>query len=226
MKKILTLFVILFLCGCSSQYTLKIDEDKITEEIAFAIDKNKIHEQDLGPYLDLYSKETIDSLVNNDLYVEVDSTKYIYKKEVIEENNQLLFNLKHDYIDNEISDSRILNDCFENKEFEVTDDKISIHLYGKYNCLVNDEDSVEFKITTGNKIVSSSLEHNFLTNDFIWKIDKNNANNVDIELTVLTETKAHYYGIRGAVVLIIVFVLGLIVYAAHKLTKRADINEI
>lgn len=226
MKKILTVFVILFLCGCSSQYTLKIDEDKITEEIVFAIDKNKIHNQEMGPYLDLYSSETIDSLINNDLYVEVDSTKYIYKKNIVEENNQLIFTLNHDYIENQISNSRILTDCFENSEFEINDDKISIHLYGKYNCLVNDEDSVEFKITTGNKIESSSLKHNFLTNDFTWTIDKTNADNVDIELTVLTETKAHYYGIRAVVVSVLVLFLCLLAYSAYKLSKRADINEI
>lgn len=226
MKRVLTLFIILFLCGCSSQYTLNINGEEIAEEIIFSIDKNKIHNQEMSPYLDLYSEETIDSLINNDLYVEVDNTEYIYDKKVVDENNQLIFTLNHTYIENEISNSRILNDCFENKEFEITDDKISIHLSGQYRCLINDEDSVEFKIITNNKIESSSLDYNFLTSDFIWKIDKKNANNVDIELTVLTETKVDYYGIRAIVIGVIILVLGFIAYFAHRLSKRASVNEI
>lgn len=226
MKRILILFVILFLCGCSSQYTLNIDEKQISEEINFSIDKNKIHDQEIGPYLDLYSSETIDSLINNDIYVEVDSTKYVYDKEVVDENNLLIFTLKHNYIENDLSNSRFLNECFENKEFEINDDRISIHLSGQYKCLINDEDSVEFKIVTANKVESSSLDYNFLTNDFTWKIDKTNANNIDIELTVLTETKTHYYGIRAIVIGVIIIILGFVAYFAHKLSKRADINEI
>ena len=226
MKRILTLFVILFLCGCSSQYTLNIDENQIAEEIIFPVDKNKIHDGEMGPYLDLYSRETIESLINNDIYVEVDSTKYIYDKEVLEENNQLIFTLKHNYEENDLSNSRFLNECFENKEIEVNDDRISIHLYGQYKCLINDRDSIEFKITTINKIESSSLDYNFLTNDFIWKIDKTNAHNIDIELTVLTETKSHYYGLRAIVIGAIVIVLGILAYLVHKLSKHSDVNEI
>ena len=226
MKRILIVLVILLLCGCSSQYSLNIEKDKITEKIIFPIDKAKIVDEEIGPYVSLYSRETINSLVENDIYVEIDSTDYVYNKDIDEDDNQMIFTLTHDYIENDLENSRVLNECFENKEIEVTDDKISIHLSGKYTCLVEDNDSVEFKITTANKIESSSAEYNFLTNEFIWKIDKSNADNVNIELTVLTQTKLEYYAIRGGIIAAIICVIAFGAFYGYKFTKREKVNEI
>lgn len=226
MKRVLTILIVLFLCGCSSQYSLNIEKNQISEKFIFSVDKSKIHNQEMGPYLDFYSSESIDSLINNDIYVELDNTKYVYEKKIVEEETLINFELNYLYRDSELSNSRFINECFENKKIKVDDDKISIYLFGKYNCLLNDDDSIEFKIFTKNKVESSSIKYDALTNEFNWIIDKNNANNVDIELTVLTETKIHYYGIRIAVISAIIIALGVLVYFIYKLSKYEEVNEI
>lgn len=227
MKKILTVLTILFLCGCSSQYTLTIDGDKISEKIVFPIDKNKIHEEDeLSLEMDLYSKDSIENLISNDLFVEDNSRKYVYNKEVVEEANNLIFTLTHDYEKDRLVNSRILNECFENTIIEETKEGLNIKLSGKFYCYHADSDSLDFKVVTNNVVKSVSTDSNIFKSEYVWKIDKSNRDNINIDIQVLYETKFKYYGLR---LLAFVIVIGAIIGAVigvYKLSKRAKVNEI
>ena len=226
MKKYLMIIVVFLICGCSPKYSLEINGKEINENIQFTIDKNLIVEESLGPELDFYSKDSIDAILKGDVYSIIDSTKKTYKKDIKEKNEYYDVNLSYEYKDEELNDSRMINECFENKEIDITDDKISIHLYGKFYCLNEDVNNVEFRINTPNKIESSSIEYNFLTNNFVWNINNENANNVDIELTVLTEKKSSYYGVRFVVIGALIVAFSFLAYFIHKLSKRKEINEI
>lgn len=226
MKKKFMILMLLLLCGCSAKYQLTIDGSEITEEILFSIDQSKIIEEELAPDLSIYSKDSLNYLKNSNLYPIQDNQREIYEKTVTEEGNNLSFHLKYQYKQNNLEESRAINECFENKEVIVDDEKISIHLSGKFNCLNELNDKIEFKIKTNNKVQSANIAYGIFDNEYVWEINGTNSNNTDIQIELLTQSKIHYYGVRVALGIIILSLLGVILFAVIKISNRKNINEI
>lgn len=226
MKKIFLALAILCLCGCSAKYTLSVNGNKISEEIVIPVDKSKIHADENYLEMSLYSTDSINNLLNNDVYVEDGSNSRVYKKEVKDENGFYNITLSHDYERERLKKSRVLNECFENTNIEETKKGLKINLSGKFYCFDSDENSVEFVISTNNVVESASVKHNMFTKDYVWKIDKANRNDVNIEMSILYESKVSHYGVTIAAIIIgIIFVVGsgIIIY---KLAQRPKVNEI
>ena len=226
MKKIFLAFAILCLCGCSAKYTLSVDGNKITEEIFIPVEKSKIYEEE--DYLDMgiYSKDSIDNLLYNDIYVEDGKRSYVYDKDVKEENGFYNVTLSHLYERERLSKSRVLNECFENTTIEETKNGLHIKLTGKFYCYDSDDNSLDFIVSTKNVVESASVSHNMFTNNYVWKIDKSNRDNINIEMNILYESKVSHYGVKiAAIVIGIIFVVGA-GFIIYKFVQRPKVNEI
>lgn len=226
MKKIFLILVVLCLCGCSAKYNLSIEGRKITEEIFIPIEKSKIYEDD--SYLDMgtYSKDNIDNILNNDIYVEDGKPYYVYEKDVKDENGFYNVTLTHTHGKSSLKNSRVLNECFENTLIEETKNGLHIKLSGKFYCYEDDNNSLEFVISTKNVVEDASVSYNMLTDKYVWKIDKSNRDNVNIEMNILYESKVTHYGVLIASIVIgILFVLG-VVFIISKFLQSKKINEI
>lgn len=226
MKKIFLTLAILCLCGCSAKYTLTVNGNKVTEEIYIPIEKAKIYEDE--DYLDMgtYSKDNINNLLNNDVFVEDGKRGYVYNKDVKDENGFYKITLSHDYEIGRLTNSRALNECFENTLIEETKKGLHIKLSGKFYCYDSDENSLDFIISTKNVVESASVSHNMFTNEYVWKIDKTNRDNVNIEMNILYKSKASHYGVKIAAIIIGIMFVACVGFIIYKLVERPKINEI
>lgn len=226
MKKIFLIFIGLLLCGCSAKYQLTIDGDKISEKINFSVMPSQFKEEEDSPGSSIYSKDSLEYLKTADIYAIQNSQKYIYEKEVTEQDNLLYVNLKYDYSKDQFQESRFLNECFENKDIQIDKQKISVHLTGKFICLNDTSDSIEFKIVTNNKVKSANIDYGIFDSEYVWDINSSNASNVDIQIDLLTESKYQYYGVRILGVALVIIAIGLGFYIYYKISNRKDINKI
>ncbi len=226
MKKIILLLLVFLLCGCSAEYQLNIKGDKIEENINLSINNAEIIDEELAPDMSLKSKDSIEYLKNGSLYPVLNNQIDTYERNVSDVDNVTTISLKYLYKKDQFQNSKVINECFEKKDISVDKGKISIHLYGKFSCLENNASALDFKIVTSNKVNSANIEYGILDNEYVWKIDSTNVNDVDIQIDLSTESKYMYYGARIVGILIIVLVAGAALYAYTKISKRKDINEI
>lgn len=226
MKKIFLAITILCLCGCSAKYTLSVNGNQVTEEIFIPVEKDKIYVEEDNLEMGTYSKDNIEHLLNSDIYVEDGKKSYVYEKNVKDENGFYNVTLTHIYERDRLKNSRVLNECFENTFIEETKNGLKIKLSGKFYCYDSEENSLDFVISTKNVVKSASVNHNMFTNEYVWKIDKSNRDNVNIEMNILYESKVSHYGVTIAAIIIgIIFVIGA-GFIIYKLVQRSKINEI
>lgn len=227
MKKIGIVFIVFLLCGCSTKYQLNIDGDKISEKINFSLQKSQFQEiSEDAPDTSIHSKDTLNYLNLYDIYAIKGSQRYVYEKQVFEDGDVLTYDLSYHYLNGQFKDSRLINECFENQDIVMDKNKISIHLSGKFKCLESTSDNFEFKIVTNNKVESANITYGILDKEYVWDINAENKNNVDIQIEMLAESKYKYYGVRIFIIALIVTVLfgGLFLY--YKISNRENINKI
>lgn len=226
MKKFLILILLFLLCGCTSEYQLKINGDKIEENVKISINNSEIKEEELAPDMSIKSKESIEYLKTSDLYPVINNKKDVYEKEVTDVDNVTTINLKYLYKNDQFLNSKIINECFEKKNIKIDKGKISIHLSGKFSCLENEYNSLNFKIVTNNKVESANIDYGIFDNEYVWEISNSNKDNVDIQISLLTDSKYQYYGARILGIFLIVIVVGLAIFAYSKISNRKNINKI
>lgn len=226
MKKYVMFIMILLLCGCAPKYQLTIDGTNIEEDVFFTIDNSKIVQEEIGPELSLYNADTIDYLKNGNLNAILDNQESIYEKQVTEEGQFTSIHLKYAYQPGEISQSRILNECFENKEITVNKKKITIHLSGHYYCFDEEGGEAEFKVLSKNKVTFANTDYGIFDNEYTWTINDSNKDNVDIHIELSTRSKWLDFAILiiGGIVGI-ALVVGILVIV-QKVSNRDKINEI
>lgn len=162
-KIIFLLCLSLFLTGCQVDYNLEL-EDVVKEEINITVIDN-IHDVEdrlsvLTPVLDVYEEG----------------------HEYIKTKNGNTLNYKYTYDKDSFSDSAIADACFEDFNFIDNEDYYSITAKGTFGCMYDNE-KININIIT-NKYVSM---HNGSKNKntYTWTIDKNNREDVDIEMIVM-----------------------------------------
>lgn len=179
-RKILILIILVLLCGCSNEYTLKISNDKFKENINITIPKSMIpvltQEQiDAGIEIDDQVTPFVEgktaSLITNDKF---------YKKKSIEYDDYFNVQMDYTYNENEFKDANSINLCFEYPELDFSE-SYYINLQGSFYCLY--ADSVDIKIETSNKVHFNNADE-IQGNTYIWHIDESNSDYVDIKIEV------------------------------------------
>lgn len=104
-----------------------------------------------------------------------------YKKDIDKGFNNIKVNLSYTYIEDDFIYSNYLMNCFENYDITNTNDSVAIKLSGEFYCL-NDKKNIDIRV---NSIFEVKESNGVLDNDaYIWNIDTENANNVNIYHTI------------------------------------------
>ena len=225
MKKIMLVIVFLILLtGCSNEYNLKIDKDNINEKITIIVDKSKIFDESLSPDMDIYSTDSINYLLNEDIHAILNNRNEKYVKKVDEKGNFINVTLEYTYKAESYLRAQILNNCFEKIDVKESSKDIYIHLSGKFSCLGNNND-LDFVIDSNNRVLSQNADTKKF-NKYIWNINNSNKDNVDIEIKLSKKSiYAHYLSIGIlSVIGLIVIIIGIVIYT--KVRKRSRINEV
>lgn len=225
MRKIgLLIILTLILTGCSSQYNIKIESDKITENIDIVIDKSLIPDySDIKSDANISPDDQITPFINGKQYPIFGQRSKVYNKKVTDDATNYYIKLNYVFRPEEYGNSYALKGCFENIEYESVADYYYIKLSGNFYCLYGNE--LEINVETPNVVKEENADSKSMST-YKWKIDKSNVNDVDITIKVLKKTKINYYmtWILLGVVGIILVIGGLVVF--HKFSNRKNVNEI
>lgn len=169
MKKLIYIFVVLGLIFISNnvyaentvRYNLTITNDfKFKETINYVITD---YEQIQNGY------NYFNSIIEDDVYVDI-LYKVKYKKTSNFRNGKYYVTLSTTYSEYSLSNSRFLNDCFENSNYGYDMDGYSFRGSGGFNCLY--ADSLIITIVTNQPVSSTNATVN--GNKYVWKPKNNN----------------------------------------------------
>lgn len=223
MKKYILLVLILILCsGCEINYNLDIDEKNIKENIKF-----NVTEQDYNEYNDNQEEKLTEDLyeVFEEQHIPVFINDYstFHKKISNKINNGLDLEYSYDYDYINFSKSYLINNCFENYVVLNEKDYYYIKAYGSFSCYY---DKTNIKINTKYKVISNNAD-SVENGTYIWKIDDNNRNNVNIvfqmsknELRKNTINEDNFNYTLITIISVLVVVAGCGVYAYMHFKKR------
>lgn len=228
MKKVFFMILaLLILCGCSSEYNLIIENDKITEDINIVIPKD---------YFPDYSNVDPNNFVNPDEYVEPDDqlTPFLkndqyavgnnrYIKEVTEDDKNYYVELNYTYTAEEFKNGRAVSRCFENATYENHDEYYLINLSGQFYCLYGEE--LVINVNTKN-IVEDCNADKVSGNKYTWTINNDNVRNTNITLKVLKRTKTERYAMIGSVIAIVAVIATVAFIVIRNITIGKKENEI
>ena len=206
------------LSGCTAEYNLNISNNKINESFSSIIYKNEIPVPNLS--LGTEIPETDDQLtpfIEEDKYPFSDNHEIIYNKEVVEEDDDRLVNYSYTYTPKEFANSRNMTLCFENANYKYSNN-YKFSLSGKFYCLYND--SLDINVTTHNKVISHNADQKN-GNKYTWHIDRNNVENIDIEMEIKRNSLNKAINNNMFVIVVVCLILiGLIVSLIIYLKKK------
>lgn len=220
MKKIqllLLMLTVLVLTGCSVDYNLKFNNDTIDEEIVTVFDGNiyKLAEEFTGD--GLYPEE---EAVYNDIS-SLKNGKDNYKKTIILGNNTSTVTLKYTYTYDNLEESYLADQCFENALFLNEKDSYYIKLSGVFTCASNN--TINFKITTDKEVMNHNAEK-VEGNTYIWTLgDEGNNNEVLFQMSKVKEssindssTKVSTVSVLRIITLLVLIGAGVAVFLIRK----------
>lgn len=211
-KKILILILLILLTGCSNEYTLKISNNKFKEDIKIIIPKNIIPEPtpevldgqiELDDQITPFLEEKTESLISNEEF---------YKKKVIENADYFQVEMNYTYDEKSFKDANSLNSCFEYPDLDFSENYY-INLQGAFYCLYGD--STDIKIETKNRVYFNNADE-VSGNTYIWHIDDDNSDYVDIRIEVDKGISTYVL----VSILLIIFFLITIGFAIFKFVKE------
>lgn len=154
----------------SINYNLRIDKNlHFYETITYSIDQSNIKKD--GNY------HFLTSVVYDPIYFDLNE-EVRYKKSKVTTNNGYLITLKHDYSYLFLSKSRIINECFANKNYKNNNTELSFEASDFY-CS-HRADNIKVSINTDLDVLYSNTSSNN-NNTYIWN---NISNNFSIKFRV------------------------------------------
>ena len=197
------LIILILLCGCDGSYKLIIDDNNLKENISISVsdlsDSNNIVNKDYNPF-------------HNNLDI-------IYKKDIVNKNNNIYLNLKYNYQPEEFINSVAYSDCFYNRTYENTDE----YYYIKMNKLVECYYGFDYDIIieTKNKVSYNNADK-VNGNSYIWHVNEKNKDNILVEIKVLKgkyKSSENYFIIVCLLFILILLTLIYLIYRKKKMLR-------
>lgn len=183
MKRILLLFLVFLLTGCSAEYNLEINEDNIVENVTVDFKKAETDRSALEPYL-----------TNNHYVYPGSDLDAIYKVSLNEDNSNyfLSYDYVHDY--SHFTQSMFLSKCYENVFLSSDDKQINLATSDTFRCINMLEDNfqvdnVKISIKTNMKVIDNNAD-SVSGKVYNWFIDISNYYEKPIKLTIQKAVKA------------------------------------
>jgi len=213
MKKILfTAIICLFLTGCTLNYNLEITDNTFEETITGNVLNSELVNDDDATDINNY-----DYFLSIHQPVFKNDNSIFYNKTLNNTTNGIDFEYTYSFNENNFMNSRILNECFDNYNFKVEDNKYYIQLSGQFKCnYVN----TKISLTTDYKVLAHNADNNN-KNTYTWTIEKDNSQDVDLFISIdKSETNNNFslgWNIFKTIGLIILLLLsGTCIYMLKK----------
>ena len=177
MKKILILFIVLFLCGCSATYKLEIRDKAFKEDVA-------INDGSLKYFKD------------NKFYAIMDGASHFveYNKKVKNNNTNFSFNYNFD----DYSKATVLKTCFSAYSIIEEDGYYILSTSKGIKCAVEEKkvllDNLTIVIKT-NHVVKESNANSKSSNkhEYVWKFNKDNYDTSNIYIKIYKDKYVFNY---------------------------------
>lgn len=181
--KYIALSLTLFFCSInlvnasSINYNVKIDKNlHFYETITYNIDKKDVKTN--GNY------DFLTSVVNDTIYFDL-KEEIPYTKNKRSDNNQYIVTLKNDYASLFLEKSRILNECFTNRNIENTISTFSFRA-SEFYCN-HRADKITVTVTTDLEVESSNASQT-TNNQYIWNnINKDFNMNIKLKMSAMED---------------------------------------
>lgn len=214
LKFLILFLLIVFLTGCDVTYNLEITEDTITESASFLLPNTPENFSITEQYLK--SKRRA--------YMDESKTTHYYEQKQIQDEDNVGINLKYIYPADKISDSSLINYCYDGSYITRNEDEIIINTKERISCLYMDDntnfDSLTINIKTDLEVAENNADK-VNGNVYSWVITKENYNNHPINMKILFKSNNNIIDYFVLIILIgIALVIGLIVYFIVKVKQK------
>lgn len=209
------LLAILTLTACTTNYDLIINSDQsITEKIYGKVTLKELDNENMqGVNSYLYAIEIATPLIN-----EGDE----FNKTIIDKRKYKDFIFTYDYNGN-YSKSNALNTCFENIDYEETEDEYKFNISGKFYCMLSKKVTINLISSFG---VLENNANKVKGNKYTWIIK--DSDNVNISATI--SKKIPYNGGKKNIFSIIEIVgasiFALLCLVTYFLYKKKNSNNL
>lgn len=202
MKKILLLsFILILLSGCTANYEVVIDGDKIKERLTITETDKSIFDKitDTGWTV----RDSFDALLSGDEFSRQD-----YSIKSLNSEDQLGVKYSNDSLES-LENSSVINQCFNNPSISVEDNIVYIDT-GEFECfdLYDNLDSIRIAFKTNHKVLDTNADT--IENDsYIWNITKDSNKVIKISYDS-SITKINYTTYVVVAIIFIVLIIGLL----------------
>lgn len=202
MKKIILLsFILILLSGCTANYEVVIDGDKIKERLTITETDKSIFDKitDTGWTV----RDSFDALLSGDEFSRQD-----YSIKSLNSEDQLGVKYSNDSLES-LENSSVINQCFNNPSISVEDNIVYIDT-GEFECfdLYDNLDSIRIVFKTNHKVLDTNADT--IENDsYIWNITKDSNKVIKISYDS-SITKINYTAYVVVVLIFIVLIIGLL----------------
>lgn len=225
MKKLKLLIVVSFIaltCGCSVEYKFNINEDLTIDEEAEVKETMSYFEENYTYY---HSSEIIDIFWERFIKKHpTEGYKYFHNSD---ETGAIVTN-SYTSIDDYINKTSMYNQFFEDIEYNVDNNKITLKTTGKFYPYNEQDfsryaiDNINIKITVPFKVIESNAD-NVKGNTYIWSIDRQTKDKkISIVFDKTTKKnvakieKKFYYSIAFGIIAVIIIIIMYVVYRVNK----------
>lgn len=223
MKKIITIFIILFISGCSVNYDVVINENGTVSEIVEF--KNILEDE----------KDNLKISVNG--YNKSNNSNYVFddEKNIVSNYYKSINDFNYSAFNNQIFEYIQINDDQFNSNVTIESVGIKSHRFicenNEFDCLLVNNIIITIKLPY--KVISHNAD---ITNDniglYTWELSKNNYKDKSIRLIYNSKQREEYLvkskvnkskkekvGLIIFIVIIICFLLSFLIYVVYKNKK-------
>ena len=216
MKKILILFCLLFLTGCSVNYEITLKNNGIKERLTIIENDQSLFDvrNDAGWTL----RETFEMLINGE---DDEFSVQDYSIKSLNTDTQLGVEYYSD-ASNTLINSSAINQCYTNPTIEVNDNIITFSSGNEFTCYdyYDNLETISVVLNTDYKVISSNAEV-IEGNKYIWNITKDGNKNIEISYEQDTSKNSIITTIIMIVALVgLVSVVSYYIYSKYKKENR------
>lgn len=216
-RKVILLFLLFLLTGCSVEYNLIVNEDKNIEESVVVLQPNSFWGN---------TREEIEEQLFWTLVFSKDETEpaYFYNQEQIlgDVNSGVKYSYEFKNIENFESESEILKNCFESYNVELDNNILSINASG-FKCMsvLGDDFNININIISDGKVITGNYDKNNY-NKYTWNINSDDIINIELSIDTSKINTQAFTDIFVPVLIIFVVLLlfGMILFAYIKNRKN------
>ena len=236
---LLILLSLSILSGCSSNnyepdtitYNLNISKT-FDEKIVFALPKNAYDLARENENPDITSTSLEYSILKERQEPIFSNHDTYYKKHIKKSSDKVIATLTYNYLEKEFMYAQYITQCFENYEFNSTDDYFEIKLSGQFSCL-NDK-NIEINITSPYEVEKTNGTK--IDNYYTWSITDKDYQDTNIEYKIKRDSKQMatkhesaitqvFSKLKPIILIILIVILLVIIYKIYK-KKKEEIEEI